>query len=59
MINRCFMISLMFFVMPFDLPYAKEQQSEVNPELTEVWEPMPPVVTPGPGTAPPSDAIAL
>ncbi|MCK5465256.1 MAG: DUF1080 domain-containing protein, partial [Bacteroidales bacterium] len=32
---------------------------EWHPELTEVWEPVPPVVTPGDGTAPPSDAIVL
>lgn len=30
-----------------------------NPESTELWEPVPPVVTPGNGTAPPSDAIIL
>jgi hypothetical protein len=30
-----------------------------HPELTEQWEPVPPVVTPGDGTAPPSDAIVL
>ncbi len=29
------------------------------PEVTEVHEPVPPVVTPGTGTAPPSDAIVL
>lgn len=28
-------------------------------EITEVWEPVPPIVTPGVGTAPPSDAIVL
>lgn len=28
-------------------------------ELTEVWEPEPPIVTPGKGTSPPSDAIIL
>lgn len=28
-------------------------------EVTDVWEPVPPVVTPGTGTAPPSDAIIL
>lgn len=28
-------------------------------EVTDVWEPVPPVVTPGIGTAPPSDAIIL
>ncbi len=32
---------------------------EWQPELTEVWEPVPPVITPGNGTAPPSDAIIL
>lgn len=31
----------------------------VEPELTEVWEPVPRVVTPGAHTAPPSDAIVL
>lgn len=30
-----------------------------KPELTEVWSPVPVVVTPGLGTAPPSDAIVL
>ncbi len=32
---------------------------EWEPELTEVWEPVPEQVTPGEGTAPPSDAIVL
>ncbi len=32
---------------------------EWSPELTEKWKPIPPVVTPGDGTAPPSDAIVL
>jgi hypothetical protein len=35
------------------------QAPEGNPKLTEVWEPVPPVVTCGVGTAPPSDAIVL
>lgn len=30
-----------------------------RPEDTEVWEPVPEIVTPGAGTAPPSDAIIL
>ena len=30
-----------------------------KPEATEVWEPKPKIVTPGIGTAPPSDAIIL
>jgi len=37
-------------------PVAAE---EGDPTLTEVWEPEPAVVTPGAGTAPPSDAIVL
>jgi len=32
---------------------------EWKPELTEKWEPVPPKVTPGEGTAAPSDAIIL
>lgn len=35
------------------------QAQEGDPEATEVWEPEPAVVTPGAGTAPPSDAIVL
>lgn len=30
-----------------------------TPQSTELWEPVPPVVTPGDGTLPPSDAIVL
>lgn len=32
---------------------------EIDPSLSEVWEPEPPVVTPGEGGGPPSDAIVL
>ena len=32
---------------------------EWNPELTEQWDPVPAIITPGVGTAPPSDAIVL
>lgn len=32
---------------------------EWAPEITEVWEPVPPIVTPGEGTSAPSDAIVL
>jgi len=35
------------------------QENEIDPKLTEVWEPVPVVVTPGDGAAPPSDAIVL
>lgn len=34
-------------------------QEGFNPKISEVWEPEPQVVTPGMGTAPPSDAIVL
>ena len=34
-------------------------QEEGDPELTEVWEPVPRVITPGTHTTAPSDAIAL
>ncbi len=34
-------------------------QDDWKPALTEKWEPVPPKVTPGEGTAPPSDAIIL
>jgi len=36
-----------------------QEEEKPQPKLTEVWEPIPPVVTPGQGTAPPSDAIVL
>jgi hypothetical protein len=34
-------------------------QEEIDPKLTEVWDPVPEVVTPGENSAPPSDAIVL
>ena len=37
---------------------AQEDQT-IDPKLTELWKPVPEVVTPGVGTAPPSDAIVL
>jgi hypothetical protein len=39
---------------------AQQQAPKAKPEDTEVWEPVPPVVTPGAANeAPPSDAIVL
>ena len=35
------------------------QGNQADPKLTEVWEPVPRIVTPGRGAAPPSDAIVL
>jgi Domain of Unknown Function (DUF1080) len=45
----------------FAWPAAAQQREQPPPEETEVWRPVPPVVTPGPATttAPPSDAIVL
>jgi len=41
-------------------PVYAQQSNKPKPEDTEVWEPVPKVVTPGtPETAPPSDAIVL
>ncbi|HKS56198.1 MAG TPA: DUF1080 domain-containing protein [Steroidobacteraceae bacterium] len=36
-----------------------EAPTEIDPALTEVWKPVPPIVTPGAGTAAPSDAVVL
>lgn len=38
---------------------ASVAAQEWPPQLTEVWKPEPPVVTPGDGATPPSDAIVL
>lgn len=32
---------------------------QITPEATEVWEPVAAIVTPGPGSAPPADAVVL
>ena len=50
-------ISIVFCILLFVQGFAQEEKP--NPKLTEVWEPEPPVVTPGTGTLPPSDAIVL
>jgi Domain of Unknown Function (DUF1080) len=42
------------------VPAFAQQQSSMKPEDTEIWTPVPPVVTPGAtDSAPPSDAIVL
>lgn len=41
------------------VPNTGNAQEQGDPALTEVWEPIPEVVTPGEGTKPPSDAIVL
>ncbi len=50
-----FLLSFILF-----LPLAIHgQKQKMKPEATEVWDPEPRVVSPGEGTAPPSDAIVL
>lgn len=44
---------------PAPTPISAEEREKIDPELTEFWEPVPPTVTPGEGTLPPSDAIVL
>jgi Domain of Unknown Function (DUF1080) len=43
------------------VPVFAQTPAKAKPEDTEIWEPVPPVVTPGPScmTPPPSDAIVL
>jgi 3-keto-disaccharide hydrolase len=41
------------------LASSVQAQTQVDPKLTEVWEPVPRVVTPGRGNAAPSDALVL
>jgi hypothetical protein len=41
-------------------PLCAQQPAEMKPEVTEVWTPVPAIVTPGANdAAPPSDAIVL
>jgi hypothetical protein len=48
--------SLLAGLLSLSLPLIA---AEDDPKLTEVWEPEPAMVTPGAGSAPPSDAIVL
>ena len=41
------------------IAWAQKERPTLDPKLTEEWEPVPPVVTPGDCGAPPSDAIIL
>ena len=49
-------ISSLSFSGLFGQDWKREKQ---DPRATELWEPVPPKVTPGEGTAAPSDAIVL
>ncbi len=52
------MNKILIYVLALSCSLGMRAQ-EWHPSLTEVWEPVPPVVTPGDGTSPPSDAIIL
>jgi len=49
----------LFLLAPLCIYVSQVSAQQMKPEETEVWEPEPVVVTPGEGTAPPSDAIVL
>src|SRR5687767_11511550 len=52
--------AILFATLLSPLVYAAQaQQPQADPKLTEVWQPVPRVVTPGTGAAAPSDAIVL
>jgi hypothetical protein len=54
---------LMLLVLQYTPAGSQEKEPALTmkwkPALTEKWEPVPPAVTPGEGTAPPSDAVVL
>jgi len=53
------MKAVVVFAMALAAGAASLAQEQPDPKLTEVWEPVPPVVTPGEGALPPSDAVVL
>lgn len=53
------LLSMCLLLLGATLSFAQEQREELPPQATEIWEPEPRVITPGAGTAPPSDAIVL
>ena len=57
---RSRMLPLVFLTLGLTCPIPAQQPGAAKPEDTEIYQPVPPVVTPGatPG-APPSDAIVL
>ena len=54
--TKTFLKSLTFLFLIFSLTMQAQRREH---EVTDVWEPVPEVVTPGVGSAPPSDAIIL
>ena len=53
------MRKLTLFVLATAATFSVAHAQITDPKATEVWSPKPPVVTPGEGTKPPSDAIVL
>ena len=54
------MINLVMALLALPMGLFAQTSSKFDPRLSEVWSPMPPVVTPGAtAAAPPSDAIIL
>jgi len=56
---RSFSILAPFLVMVLSLVIMARTQTQLAPEATEVWEPVPETVQPGDDGQPPSDAIVL
>jgi len=56
--NRVYLFLSVLVLFVYFLTGCTRQQ-DIDPKLTEVWEPEPAVITPGDGSAPPSDAIVL
>jgi len=52
-------LTALFLALTMGLFAQTEKKVEKNPESTELYSPVPPIVTPGEGTKPPSDAIVL
>lgn len=53
------LIGLLIFCTSVLMAQDHPEDNLPKPELTEIWEPVPPVVTPGDDLVPPSDAIVL
>lgn len=58
-LSRFFAFSLICMISLSVLLGQGKNREEMDPTVTELWEPVPPVVTPGNMAAPPSDAIVL
>lgn len=54
-----FLAVLLISLVAFSCFAQEDEKEQIDPKLTEVWEPEPVVVTPGVGTTPPSDAVVL